>query len=123
MIKIYHYSNADIKNKIKINCFGYNAYTDNSIKISGVKRIYFYLNKNTREYFFISSKFLYTAKINLKKLYNIKSDKIKLKNNQDIYNEAKKLGYKGLYGNGVIVLFYDVKFTSKNILHWVFKKQ
>lgn len=113
MIKLYHYSNANIKDKLKTNCFGYNAYTDNSLNISKIKRIYFYINKNIREYFFNSCRFLYIAKIDKNKLYNIKSNKIKLKYNQDIYKEAKKQGYNGVYSNGVAVLFYDIKFINK----------
>lgn len=106
MIKIYHYSNYDIKDKISPCFFGKNNYTANSKNISPIKRIYFYTDKNI-EYYFKSCKFIYTAQINKNKLYDINSNTIK--NFKDIYFTAKKQGYYGIIKNNIIVLFYPIK--------------
>jgi len=74
MIKLYHYSNRDIKGYIDPSFFGENSYSQNSRRLSGVKRSFFYLNKKDREVYFYGSQFRYTAIINRKKLYDFKID-------------------------------------------------
>lgn len=116
MIKLYHYSNTDFKGYIKPLYFGNNTFTGNSQKLSGVKRIYFYLDKDKREYYLKGSKFLYIAEIKESQLYNLNTDNQgivkRLKYNQDIYTEVKKRSCKGLIGNNgfnCVVLFYKIK--------------
>lgn len=113
MIKLYHYSDIDFKGYIKPDFFGSNSYTGNSRRISEVKRAYFYLGPNRREYYLNGAKYLYIAKIkNFDKLYNIFSYKIKC-NYQDIYEQAKKQGYKGIYDKSQVILFEAVKIIKK----------
>jgi hypothetical protein len=113
-IKIYHYSNADIKDYINSSFFGINSYSNNSKNISKVNRSYFYRNLNNREYYFNGVKFLYTAKINLKDLYNI--DRNLFNNSKDIYLTAKNRGYRGIYNNEQVILFNKIKIIKKEVL-------
>ncbi len=126
MIKLYHYSNNDFKGYIKPSFFGLNSYTNNSKKISGFKRIFFYLTDNPQEYIFKGSKYLYTALIDKDKIYDIIEDKLKLQdvclNFTDILTKVKLLGYKGILGTvnskyNIISLFYDIKIIEKITLH------
>lgn len=121
MIKLYHYSDKDFRGYIKPKFFGENSYSKNSLKNSGVDLSYFYLSQKGREIFFVSSKFLYTAEISRKKLYDLIKDKLKLEDycynrNKDIFTEIKKRGFSGIIGNNgfkAVVLFYPVKIKEK----------
>lgn len=120
MIKLYHYSNKDFNGYISPSFFGENNFSNNSKRLSRIKRSYFYLDKNKKEVYFNNAKYLYITAINKIKLYNLNNDKKnivkKLKNTQDIYQEIKKRGYSGLIGsNGLpcVVLFKPIKIIKK----------
>ena len=110
---IYHYSNKDFKGYVKPSFFGTNTYTNNSARLGGIKRSYFYRREGIKEYYLNGSQFLYIAQVNKSKLYNIDSNKII---SDDIYAEAKKRGYKGIYNNEQVVLFYTVKIKDRKTL-------
>jgi hypothetical protein len=117
-IKLYHYSNTDIKGYLKPDYFGDNFYTGNSQRISNIKRLFFYTSTDRRESIFNSSKYLYTASINESKLYDLTTDKLNLAGNikGDIYAYFKGLGYTGLIGSigfTVICLFNKIKIDEK----------
>lgn len=120
---IYHYSDKDFEGLIKPSFFGSNSYSQNSRRLSEIKRSYFYINKDDKEYYFNGCKFLYVIQVNKKSLYNLTEDKkgiVKnLRNTQDIYAEVKKRGYTGLIGsNGYkcIVLFKSIKIKDRKTL-------
>lgn len=120
MIKLYHYSNKDFKGYINPSYFGINNYTNNSAKISNVKRCYFYINKKEKEFFFYGTEFCYIAEIKEEVLYNLNEDSLNivknLKYDEDIHIELIRRGFKGLIGdNGFkcAVLFYPVKIKER----------
>jgi hypothetical protein len=116
---LYHYSSADFKGYISPKFFGVNNYSKNSERISGLKRVYFYLDKNGKEYYFNGSQFIYIAEIKKELLYDLNKDPLKISDNKrikDIFYYIKRKGFKGLIGsNGhkVGVLFYSVKIKNK----------
>jgi hypothetical protein len=122
MIKLYHYSQADIKGYIKPDFFGLNTYSHYSKELSGIKRSYFYLDQNNREYYFNGVKYRYIVKVNKNKLYNLNKDPLKIESNKkikDTFAYIKKLGYNGLIGsNGYfcVVLFKKVKIYQREKL-------
>jgi hypothetical protein len=112
-MRLYHYSNIDIKGYIKPSYFGYNSYTNNSVKISQVIRSYFYTRPEP-EALLRGSKYIYNSVIDKNKLYNLKTNKIK--NFVDIYYTVKKLGYKGIILDDTVVLFYQSRIIKKEAL-------
>jgi hypothetical protein len=123
-IKLYHYSNTDFKGYIKPKFFGLNNYTSVSKDLSGYKRIYFYADDKSKEYFFNGSKFLYIAEIKQNKVYDLKIDVLKCIGNFDSISEfisyIKSKGFSGFKDfNGrqdVICLFKAVKIKSRQTL-------
>lgn len=115
MIKLYHYSNKNFKRFIDPEFFGLNSYSQNSARVSGVKRVYFYSDITARvEYRFLGSKYLYISAISKNDLYNIDSDILKLAGNgKDIYTEVKKQGYRGVISGNITVLFYLAKINRQ----------
>jgi len=119
-ITLYHYSNTDIKGDISPLYFGVNSFSGISQRLSGIKRSYFYLTKTKKECYFNNSKYLYIAKTDKNKLYDIDKD-IKgiiknLKYNQDLYKVIKNKGYNGIItfkGLSQAVLFKSVKYIDK----------
>jgi glutaredoxin-related protein len=123
MIKLYHYSDRDFKGYIKPDFFGENNYSGNSKKLSGIKRAYFYLDRNGKEYYFNGVKYCYITEVSKNKLYDITQDKKgilkNLRSSQDIFEQVKKKGYIGLIGsNGIAcaVLFKAVKIKYRKTL-------
>lgn len=115
-INLYHYSNQNFSGYIRPEFFGYNSFTNNSQKISGVKRIFFYTDKDRKEFFFNGCRYLYLAKIEKNKLYNLDIDILKVLTNKrikDIYIYIKKLGYKGILSGNIAVLYSKIKITQK----------
>lgn len=118
-IKIYHYTDKNIKDKIKIEYFGDNFYTNNDKKISNIKRSFFFTDKNIPEYRFENLKYGYIAKINKNKIYDLSKDIIgytkKYNNINDILKAIKKqyIGIKYNLGYDVICLFKDIKYIKK----------
>lgn len=122
-LKLYHYSNRDFKGYIKPSFFGFNNHSGNSERISQVKRSFFYLKANQKEYYFNGIKFLYIAEIIKNKLYNIDKDPKKILNKlncrSDIYQAIKKKGYLGIIGNNgynIACLFNPIKIKAKEVL-------
>jgi hypothetical protein len=121
MIKLYHYSSQDFKGYIEPGFFGANSYSNNSARLSGVKRSYFYLDRAGREYYFEGARYCYIAEIKESRLYNLNIDPLKLagRNIRDIFAYIKRLGYKGLIGsNGYKdgVIFYPIKIKQRKTL-------
>lgn len=123
-IKLYHYSNKDFKGYIKPDFFGLNNYTSASKDLSGYKRIYFYVDDKSKEYFFNGSKFLYIAEIKQNKIYDLKIDVLKCIGYFDSISEfisyIKSKGFSGFKDfNGrqdVICLFKAVKIKQRKTL-------
>lgn len=119
-ILLYHYSNKNFKGFIRPDFFGLNSYSQNSGRISGVKRSYFYLKPSSREIYLQGAEFLYIAEVKPSRLYNIDKDPLKLVGQyNDIISEVKRRGYLGLLGNngfGCAVLFYPVKIKQRKTL-------
>jgi len=121
---LYHYSDKNIKDKIKTSYFGYNSYSNNSKKLSNIKRSYYYINSNDKEYYFNSAKYRYTVIINKNKLYNITLDKLRLVtkyncNYTKVFNYLVKRGYIGIIGNNgynIVNLFININYKIKEIL-------
>lgn len=119
MLKLYHYSNQNIKGYIKPGFFGLNHYSRESCRESSLARSFFYIGKG-KEAFLSNCKFCYTAEIESSKIYDIVNDKKNLKRIYSNFNEIlkaiKKLGYAGVSGNNgfkVICLFRAVKYIDK----------
>jgi hypothetical protein len=74
-IKLYHYSNTDIKEKLSVKYFADNSYTDNDYNVSKIKRVFYYLNTDKIEYRFKGSQYLYIVEVNPTKLYDLKTDR------------------------------------------------
>lgn len=127
MLKLYHYSNAEIKGYIKPSFFGSNYFTKNSKELSTLKRIYFYTNKNKREYFFNGSQYCYIAYISKNSLYDVYRDNLKLYSR---YNDIDKIlrllknkGFKGIIGGRVVELFHRARAgrRAENLLYRIKK--
>ena len=125
-VKLYHYSNANIPDKIKVKNFGQNAYTRNDISACNIKRAFYYIGKGKIEHILKYSKYLYIVEVNKNKLYNLDIDKNKLKEkfinkrlgNVNIYNLVKyiKKHYTGaIYNDNVVSVFKDLPYTKKVI--------
>lgn len=119
-IKLYHYSNNNIKDKININRFNDNDYTLNDYKASKIKRVFFYSDLKNIEYRFKYYNYLYTVEVNKKKIYNLDIDYLNLKsksNNIDnllLYLKKHFIGVFYKIGNlKITVLFKSVKIKNK----------
>jgi len=119
-MKLYHYTDNKIQDKIKTSYFGSNSYTNNDKSISAINRSFFFTTGKIPEYRFENSKYQYIAYINDNKIYNLISDNKKLikrgKNIHYILQKIKKLGYSGvLYniGYNVVILFNDISISKK----------
>jgi hypothetical protein len=120
MINIYHYSDRYFSGYIKPDFFGLNSYTDNSKKLSGVKRSFFYIDKKSREYYLAGCKYCYISKVDKNKIYNLDIDNLgivkNLKLHKDIHIEIKRRGYIGISGNNgfnCIILFKAIKINKR----------
>ena len=118
---LYHYTDKNIKNKLKIKFFGNNYYTNNDKNISDVKRIFFYTINRPYEYLLSDTKYCYITKIKNKYIYDLKIDikKLKYKYQGNINKLLKyiKKKYKGcIYNVGnydIVILFKDIKILKK----------
>jgi len=112
-IKIYHFSNSNFTGHVEPKFFGGNFYSRNSERISNVKRCYFYTDISSFiiEQRFLASYYLYISEIDRGLLYDLDSNEIK--NFKDIYESAKKLGYKGIIKDKIVALFYSAKIIKK----------
>jgi hypothetical protein len=121
-IILYHYSNKDFTGYIRPAFFGDNAYTDKSVKVSEIKRSYYYIDRTNKEYYFDRAKYCYIVKVNQARLYNIDLDNQgiikRLKIGQDLYREVKKNDYQGIItykGIQQAVLFKSVKIRRREL--------
>ena len=121
MIKLYHYSQADFKDKIKVKFYGLNYYTTNDKNLTDIKRAFYY-TKPEPEALLLGSKYLYITDYPKFRLYDITKDlkgylkdktiskalsQIKQKYNGVIYRIGK---------NEIMNLFYDTRYTKREIL-------
>jgi len=117
MIKLYHFSNKDFRGYIKPGFFGANSYSRNSERLSGVKRIYFYIDRAGRECYFNGARFCYIAEIKGAILYNLDKDPLKLAGRvKDIYSAVKSRDYRGIISGNIAVLFYRAKIKEVKTL-------
>jgi len=123
-VKLYHYSNKNIKGRIKPSFFGGNYYTGNDVKASPVRRAFYYLSRHKTEHLLDNSKYLYITEVNRNKLYNLDKDPKDLKSRFiikglaviDITRLLKyiKKSYTGIvYNRNVTAIFKDLKYTRK----------
>ena len=123
-MKLYHYSNIDIPDKIKIKKFGKNYYTKNDISVCNIKRSFYYIGKGKIEQCFKYSKYLYIAEVSKNRLYNLDIDKNKLKNkftrkNLNIIDIPKMVSYikkryiGAVYNENVVSIFKDLPYKKK----------
>lgn len=118
-MKLYHYSNVKIKNKLKVKYFNSNYYTKNDYKTSNLKRLFFFTDKDIPEYRFKHCKYKYIVNIKKYHIYNLEKDTKRYKKKfEDIHTLLKEIkkNYKGVYynlGYGVVCLFEDVKIKQK----------
>ncbi len=117
-MRLYHYSNADIKEKLKVSYFSANFYTNNDKNISDIKRLFFY-TKPEPEHLLSGCKYCYVVNYPAFRLYDITLDKLGFLKNNTIHEALKKIKqkYNGIIykiGNNEIVnIFYDVKIFKK----------
>jgi len=121
-IKLYHYSDKDIKDKIKVEYYGHNYFTANDKNITDIKRAFYYTEARP-EALLRGSKFLYITEIDQSKIYDLRNDKAgyikRFDNITDILSYIISIGYIGVIyniGYDIVNLFYDVKFTIKKEL-------
>jgi len=123
-IKLYHYSNINIPDKIKVKKFGRNSYTRNDVSACNIKRAFYYIGKSKVEYILKYSKYLYIVEVGKSQLYNLDIDKKHLKEkfickNLDIINIPKMIKYIKKYYIGVIYtqnvvsIFKDLQYNKK----------
>lgn len=118
-MKLYHFTDNKIKDKIKPSYFGENRYTLRDIQSSKVKRSFFFTVQTPQEFRFKNCKYQYTAYINDNKIYNLIQDNKKLikrgKSIHYILQKIKKLGYSGALYNisyNVVILFNDIDISK-----------
>ena len=118
MIKLYHYSNTDIKDYIKPDFYGSNYFTSNDKNITNVKRAFYY-TKPEPEALLRGSKFLYIVEIEPSQLYNISQDSKGYLKSHSISEALRhiKRHYKGvIYNIGkveIVNLFKRIKIINK----------
>ena len=122
-MRLYHYSNTNIEDKLKVKHFGHNSFTNNDGRISSLKRSFCFTSSIVPEARFQGSPYKYTIDIPKKDIYNLISDSKKLKskynNIHSLLEGVKKLGYKGvLYnvGYNIVNLFYDISYDKKEVI-------
>jgi hypothetical protein len=107
-VLMYHFAKID-QPSIVLNpdMFGSNSWTRGDIRVSDMPRVFFYLNLDDKERFFLSHT-LYTTKVKVTDLYDIVADPLKIKaklreENNGVLNvdmllrNAKERGFKGVY--------------------------
>ena len=121
MIRLYHYSQADFKDKIKVKFYGLNNYTFYDKNLTDIKRAFYY-TKPEPEHFLKGSKFLYITDYPKFRLYDITKDLkgyLKDKTISKALSQIKQK-YNGVIyriGNSEIVnLFYDTRYIKQEVL-------
>ena len=115
-MKLYHFTDNKIQDKIKPSLFGANDYTARDARACHVKRAFYFTSPEPPEDRFKDCKYKYIVNISDGAIYNLVKDNqgiIKKYNSiNDILKHIKKLGFKGvLYNIGydVVCLFYASK--------------
>lgn len=121
-MKLYHYTDKNIKT-LRVEKFGNNSFTLADCRASGVKRVFFYLEKKAVEYQLERAKFLYIVQAG--RLYDLRADK------RELVRKFSKSGaveiegllkyikrqYRGIiYNTGglnIACLFYNIKPIKK----------
>lgn len=120
--KLYHFSDYNIKDKISVDYYGLNSYTNNDLKATNIKRTFFYLEAIPLEHRFNGCKYRYVIEVNNNKLYDLKQDKKgfikKYKTITDILKAIKKEYIGVIYNSGIDIvnLFYDVTIKQQEVL-------
>jgi len=118
-IKLYHFTDSKIKDKIQVKYFGNNYFTLNDKKASSVKRSFFFTKNKVVEYRFKNCQYCYICKVKKSAIYDITKDKKNLYsgNITELLRRVKRLKYKGVkytLGNyEVISLLYSIKYYKK----------
>ena len=121
MIKLYHYSQADFKDKVKVIFYGLNYYTSNDKNITDIKRAFYYTEPRP-EALLKGCKFLYITEYPKFRLYDITKDLrgyLKDKTIDKALYQIKQRYNGVIYKIGdfeIVNLFYDVKFTKKEVI-------
>lgn len=121
-MKLYHFTEKNIKDKIKVSCFADNLYTNRDKQASDIKRAFFFIDSKAPEYRFVNSKYRYIVNIDSKDIYNLKQDKKHYKkryNSIDKILRAIKRDYRAcIYSIGydIVISFYDITINKKGIL-------
>jgi len=122
-MRLYHYTSAEIKDKIKVKHYGVNSYSDNDVKATNIKRSFWYSKPIIAECHLKDSKYYYIANVTKGSIYNLKTDRLKLKSRHNtisaLLKNIKRRGYKGILyylGYDIVNLFYDVEYNKRKIL-------
>lgn len=126
MIKLYHFTNADISGKLKPCHFGENSYTNGGIKASSIKRLYFYTVNRAYESHLKDCRFCYIVEVENSKIYDLDIDineyKIKEYTPSQIFFDILKRGYIGIKFNlgfyDIVNIFKPIKFIEKYNLQY-----
>jgi len=117
---LYHYSNADIKDKLKVKYAFINAYSSNDKKACNIKRLFFYISKQPKEHRFNNVKYCYIIKLDKNNIYDLTQDKMNYKkkylnNINKLLNTIKKhyIGIKYNVGFDIVCLFQNIKYNKK----------
>ena len=62
-MRLYHYSDTEIKDKINPKYFGSNCYTNRDRAVSNIKRSFFFTDSESPEYRFTSCDYKYIVNI------------------------------------------------------------
>ena len=113
-MKLYHFTDKFIKDKIKTSYFAENTYTTRDKNVSRVKRTFFFTTSKAPEYRFHNCRYKYTIKIASKNIYNLIEDKggyiKKYKTIDKILKTIKKK-----YSACIYNVNYDVIISFKDI--------
>lgn len=125
-IILKHYSNNEIKDKIKTSYFANNSYTFNDLLACKIKRSFFYCENSIIEYLLKNCKYIYYCEIDYNKCYDLTIDKQNLKtkfnyNINGLLNYLKKRFTCVIYNIGdlkIAISFKDLKIKNvvKNVL-------
>jgi len=115
-MKLYHFTDNKIKDKIKPSLFGENDYTARDARACHVKRVFYFTSPEPPEARFKDCKYQYITEVARHSLYNLKKDRdglvARYKDINSIINHIKKSGFKGVIyniGYDIVCLFYAIK--------------
>jgi len=119
-MRLYHYSNTDISDFIKPDFYGSNYFTSNDVKITSIKRAFYYTRPEP-EYLLRGCKFLYIVDYPDFRIYDITRDYKDYLQGRTITEALYKIrqNYNGVryrIGNLEIVnLFYKAKIIKREV--------